>query len=107
MTMPLDRREFLQMSAAIAGTAAHGSSREAVTTSNRPERSALGSMECDAFCDLQVNGFAGIDFNDPATDESRFQEAAAAIERTGVTRFLATLISAPLDRFAACAKVLT
>jgi N-acetylglucosamine-6-phosphate deacetylase len=106
MTMPLDRREFLQMSAAIAGTAAHGSSGDAVNTSYRPERSALESMECDAFCDLQVNGFAGIDFNDPATDESRFQEAAAAIERTGVTRFLATLISAPLDRFAACAKVL-
>jgi N-acetylglucosamine-6-phosphate deacetylase len=106
MTMPLDRREFLQMSAAIAGTAAHGSSKDRVNTSNRPERSALESMECDAFCDLQVNGFAGIDFNDPATDESRFQEAATAIERTGVTRFLATLISAPLDRFAACAKVL-
>ena len=32
--------------------------------------------------------------------------AARAMERTGVTRFLATLISAPLDRFSACARVL-
>ena len=58
------------------------------------------------FCDLQVNGFAGVDFNDPALDDGRVREAARAMERTGVTRFLATLISAPLDRFSACARVL-
>ena len=63
------------------------------------------SVECEGFCDLQVNGFAGIDFNDPALTDGQIQEAAARMERTGVTRFLATLISAPLDRFAACARV--
>ena len=56
--------------------------------------------------DLQVNGFAGIDFNDPATTGDQVSAAAAAIRATGVTWFLATLISAPLDRFSACAKTL-
>ena len=64
------------------------------------------SVECEGFCDLQVNGFAGIDFNDPALTDGLVQDAAARMERTGVTRFLATLISAPLDRFAAYARVL-
>ncbi len=107
MAMPLDRRRFLQMSAAIAGTAAsHDSYAAAAATVARAERTPPESFECDAFCDLQVNGFAGIDFNDPAVEGSRVQQAAAAMERTGVTRFLATLISAPLDRFAACARVI-
>jgi len=56
--------------------------------------------------DLQVNGFAGIDFNDPSTTGDQVSAAAAAMRATGVTWFLATLISAPLDRFSACAKTL-
>jgi len=56
--------------------------------------------------DLQVNGFAGVDFNDPATTPDQVSAAAAAIRATGVTCFLATVISAPLDRFSACAKTL-
>jgi N-acetylglucosamine-6-phosphate deacetylase len=56
--------------------------------------------------DLQVNGFAGVDFNDPATAGDQVSAAAAALRATGVTWFLATLISAPLDRFSACARTL-
>ena len=52
------------------------------------------SVECEGFCDLQVNGFAGIDFNDPALTDGQVQDAAAGWSATGVTRFLATLISA-------------
>jgi N-acetylglucosamine-6-phosphate deacetylase len=106
MTMALDRRAFLQVGAGLAGSAARrsGSSREAPVP--RRERTAAESLECDAFCDLQVNGFAGIDFNDPSLDDARVGEAARAMERTGVTRFLATLISARLDRFSPCARVL-
>jgi N-acetylglucosamine-6-phosphate deacetylase len=54
--------------------------------------------------DIQVNGFAGVDFNDPATSAGRVREAAAALRAHGVTRFLPTLISAPLARFERCAK---
>jgi N-acetylglucosamine-6-phosphate deacetylase len=56
--------------------------------------------------DLQVNGFAGVDFGDPAAPREDVLRAAAAIEKTGVTRFLATLITSPLETFAACARTL-
>jgi N-acetylglucosamine-6-phosphate deacetylase len=61
-------------------------------------------VTCPGFLDLQVNGFAGIDFNDPAIATEQVAAAAEAMRATGVTQFLATLISAPLDRFAACAR---
>src|SRR5215831_5293142 len=55
-------------------------------------------------CDLQVNGFAGVDFNDTATGADAVARAAAAVEATGVTSFLPTLISSDLARFAVCAR---
>ncbi len=54
--------------------------------------------------DLQVNGFAGIDFTDPALTQDGLIEAIAAIEKTGVTRFLPTIITSSLETFAACAR---
>jgi N-acetylglucosamine-6-phosphate deacetylase len=56
------------------------------------------------FLDLQVNGFAGVDYNEPETTSDRILESVGALRRSGVTRFLATLISQPLDRFSQCAK---
>lgn len=64
------------------------------------------TLELPGFFDLQVNGFAGVDFN--AADLSG-DAVAMALERlhaTGVTRCLPTLITAPLDRFAAAATVI-
>jgi N-acetylglucosamine-6-phosphate deacetylase len=58
------------------------------------------------FCDLQVNGFAGVDFNRPGLSGDALETAAAALRRTGVTRFLPTLITAPFEAFAACARAL-
>lgn len=63
-------------------------------------------VESPAFCDLQVNGFGGIDFNRPNLSHEQLDTATAALRRTGVTRFLPTLITAPLESFAACARVL-
>ena len=49
------------------------------------------------FIDLQVNGFAGVDFNSPALDQEKTHEAIAmAIGRmasTGITRFFPTVIT--------------
>ena len=56
--------------------------------------------------DLQVNGFAGVDFNTPGASIDDLRRAVRAIEATGVTRFLPTLITGPLDRFADCARPL-
>ncbi len=63
-------------------------------------------MEIPGFFDLQVNGFAGVDFNDPGTTVEEVGRAADALRRTGVTRFLVALITAPLDAFARCARTI-
>ncbi len=48
------------------------------------------------FCDVQVNGFAGRDFNVPDLKPEDVAFIAAAQFATGVTRFLPTVITAPL-----------
>ena len=58
------------------------------------------------FVDLQVNGFAGVDFGDAAMTPERVLHAVAAIGKTGVTRFLATLITSSFETFSACARTL-
>jgi N-acetylglucosamine-6-phosphate deacetylase len=50
------------------------------------------------FVDLQVNGFAGVDFNDPAQEIGRAIDAMLA---TGVTRCLPTVITGPPDKMLA------
>jgi N-acetylglucosamine-6-phosphate deacetylase len=64
-------------------------------------------VELPGFFDLQVNGFGGVDFNDPAIGSDDVVRAIERLRETGVTRFLPTLISAPLDRFAVCARRLS
>jgi N-acetylglucosamine-6-phosphate deacetylase len=45
------------------------------------------------FVDLQVNGFAGVDFNSPTAEPKKIERAIAAIFSTGVTRFFPTVIT--------------
>jgi len=56
------------------------------------------------FFDLQVNGFAGVDFNSPGRSVEEIQLALKALRATGVTHCLPTLISSSLDDFATCVK---
>jgi len=63
------------------------------------------AVELPGFVDLQVNGFAGVDFGDPTLTPERVLQAVAAIEKTGVTRLLPTLITSSLETFSACARV--
>ncbi|MSV35856.1 MAG: N-acetylglucosamine-6-phosphate deacetylase [Bryobacterales bacterium] len=54
------------------------------------------------FIDLQVNGFAGVDFNSPAVSHAEIQRAIDAIFSTGVTRFFPTVITGdPAEMLAA------
>lgn len=62
-------------------------------------------IEFPGFFDLQVNGFAGVDFNVPCTPE-QLQYAIEAQRKTGVTQFLPTLITSSFDNFASCARAL-
>src|ERR671916_2070136 len=62
-------------------------------------------MRSAGLFDLQVNGFAGVDFNSETLDADQLDHALAAMLATGVTACLPTLITAPADvlaqRFAA------
>lgn len=99
MTGPLTRRQLLEAAAAAVA------SRAAVPDGARA--TGAETITCPGLVDLQVNGFAGIDFNDPSVATEQVGAAAQAMRRTGVTLFLATVISAPLDRFSACARAIT
>ena len=58
------------------------------------------------FVDLQVNGFAGVDFNSPDCAGEPMARALAAMRVTGVTRCLPTLITSSTEYFAACARAI-
>ena len=58
------------------------------------------------FVDLQVNGFAGVDFNTPGHSVGQINKAVAAMRATGVTRCLPTIITSSFEHFAACAQTL-
>src|SRR3954470_7504254 len=47
------------------------------------------------FIDIQVNGFAGVDYNHPATPHDEIARSLAALFATGVTRFYPTVITGP------------
>jgi N-acetylglucosamine-6-phosphate deacetylase len=54
------------------------------------------------FVDIQVNGFAGIDFNDPDATTEQISQALELILSTGVTRCLPTVITGGPDEMLAC-----
>ena len=51
----------------------------------------------DGLFDLQVNGFAGVDFNDGTITADAMDHALAAMRACGVSHCLPTLITAPAD----------
>ena len=53
-----------------------------------------------------MNGFAGVDFNDPSTSPDQVHQALASLRGHGVTAILPTIISGPLDRYERCARTL-
>jgi N-acetylglucosamine-6-phosphate deacetylase len=58
------------------------------------------------FLDLQVNGFAGVSFNDPATTPEEVHRALEALREHGVTRLLPTIVSCAAERFRQCARAI-
>lgn len=63
-------------------------------------------IEFPGLVDIQVNGFAGIDFNSPDVTAEQILGVLPELRATGVTRFLPTLITSPLDRFIRCARTI-
>lgn len=64
------------------------------------------TVELPGLVDLQVNGFAGVDFNGDDLSGDRVIEALEAMRATGVTRCLPTLITSSLEEFSANARVM-
>jgi N-acetylglucosamine-6-phosphate deacetylase len=57
-----------------------------------------GVYDAPGFIDLQVNGFAGVDYNCPATPRDEIARSLRAIFASGVTRFFPTVITgSPAD----------
>ncbi|PWU04561.1 MAG: N-acetylglucosamine-6-phosphate deacetylase [Terriglobia bacterium] len=48
-----------------------------------------------AWIDLQVNGFAGVDYNDPRTPHEEIARSIRVLFSTGVARFFPTVITGP------------
>jgi N-acetylglucosamine-6-phosphate deacetylase len=59
-----------------------------------------------ALVDLQVNGFAGIDYNAADTTADQIAESFGAMEATGVGLCLPTIITSTASHFAACARTI-
>jgi N-acetylglucosamine-6-phosphate deacetylase len=49
------------------------------------------------FIDLQVNGFAGVDYNSPVSPHDQIGRSIRTMFSTGVTRFFPTVITGPPD----------
>jgi N-acetylglucosamine-6-phosphate deacetylase len=56
------------------------------------------------FIDIQVNGYAGVDYNDPAVSHKEISRSIQALLRTGVTRFFPTVITGSPDRMLGALK---
>lgn len=56
------------------------------------------------FIDLQVNGFAGVDYNARETTAEDVTRSLDAMANTGVTLCLPTIITSSFEHFAACAR---
>src|SRR5579875_1862317 len=53
----------------------------------------IDELVAPGFIDLQVNGFAGVDYNDPASTPEAIAQSIRTMFATGVTRFFATVIT--------------
>ena len=54
------------------------------------------------YVDLQVNGYVGVDFNDPRTSQAELLKAAVALRNDGVQSALPTVITGPIESMETC-----
>ena len=97
------RRRFLGLATAVvASTVSRVTARPAAAPAARDVR----LLSSPGFLDLQVNGFAGVDFNDPAVTVDQVRRALGVLRAHGVTRCLPTIITSPAEEFGRCARTL-
>jgi N-acetylglucosamine-6-phosphate deacetylase len=79
---------------AIAGTGIELAFHDAIQ-SVRPAAAPPDVYLAPGWIDLQVNGFAGVDYNDPHTSSQEIARSIQILFSTGVTRFYPTVITGP------------
>jgi N-acetylglucosamine-6-phosphate deacetylase len=63
-----------------------------------------GPWLAPGFIDLQVNGFAGVDYNDPSAAHEAIARSLQAQFARGATRLLPTVITGPKEAMQACLR---
>ncbi|MBV9157132.1 MAG: amidohydrolase family protein [Acidobacteriaceae bacterium] len=91
----------------IAGTSSvaqveYDTALKAVDELIRPP--AVSQFLAPGFIDVQVNGFAGVDYNDPASSHEAIAASIRAMFTTGVTRFFPTVITGSEERITAAVR---
>jgi N-acetylglucosamine-6-phosphate deacetylase len=71
-----------------------------------PSAEAPGLYLAPGFIDLQVNGFAGVDYNHPRNALEEIARSLRALFATGVTRFYPTVITGAPEDMRACLSAL-
>ncbi|HEY3841446.1 MAG TPA: N-acetylglucosamine-6-phosphate deacetylase [Bryobacteraceae bacterium] len=66
-------------------------------TKVEPCEAADGRYVAPGFIDIQVNGYFGVDYNNPATPHSEIARSIQALLKTGLTRFFPTVITGSPD----------
>ena len=69
-----------------------------------PAGESDGRYLAPGFIDIQVNGYAGVDYNDPLTPHREIARSLRAQIATGVTRLYPTVITGPPESMAACLR---
>lgn len=85
----------------IAGTSTvlrvdYGTAIQAADELIRPPE--VDGFLCAGFIDVQVNGFAGVDYNDPSVSADDIAKSIRTMFSTGVTRLLPTVITGSQER---------
>jgi N-acetylglucosamine-6-phosphate deacetylase len=101
--MKPSRRQFLTVATAAGASMA---ARLAASPFHAGTSAEARRLTSPGFLDLQVNGFAGVDFNDPATSVEALHRALGVLRSHGVTRLLPTLITSSAERFDQCAQLI-
>jgi N-acetylglucosamine-6-phosphate deacetylase len=64
----------------------------------------VGTHMAPGFIDLQVNGYAGVDYNLPTSPPEEVGRSIRALYSTGVTRFFPTVVTNSADIMLACLR---
>src|SRR3979409_1030204 len=95
--MRLGVRDALVDGALVSGDVLIDESGVVAVGAGRGGRGPGSGTALPGFIDAHINGVVGVDFL--STDADGYREAGAALARTGVTGYVPTFISSPLDDY--------